>query len=645
MKKLITIIAILSSLLFAQKQDSVLKYNLGAVVVTSTHSNLINSSSVIDVKLVDINQTDGFNITDPLKFLPGVYVTTTSKNESRIYLRGYDQRQITIFLDGVPIYEPYSGLVDLSNLPKSSIEKITISKGMPSLAYGPNSMGGTVNFITKSRMDETVSLRLESGAAHSTSLVLGNGFENFYYSLAAGYSRSDGFNIPAVKSNFRNEDGDRRNNSDYENIGGMLKLGVNDFCNFNLAYLLMIVNNEKGVPTDVYTTRPRYWRYSEWNKITNNLMFNSGIGSIFRFKGNIFFDTYKNVLNSYDDESFTTQKMNYAFRSIYDDHSFGINLLSDIDIFGFGLSRISFSWKDDVHKEEGNFNQGFSDYEATLLSTGVEQDFNLNEKISVIAAIGYDLLTPVNSNGGDLREPSSSGNGFIGLSYKFNEDISAHINASKKNRFPTLKEFYSETIGRDIANPDLNVEQSTSSELGVDYKLSKNILVNGNVFYNSIDNLINLVFLEGGLRQYQNIGKAEMKGAELGLTFQAQDFNMNLSYTYLSAKNISENKSSSILEYRPEHVLSIVPSYQFSFGTELRAELFFVGNKYGVDADSRDFVKMNDYLLVNLRTAHKIFQNYSLHIRLNNIGNIYYETEYGFPQPGRELFVGISAQW
>ncbi|MDZ7767547.1 MAG: hypothetical protein U5K00_24540 [Melioribacteraceae bacterium] len=37
--------------------------------------------------------------------------------------------------------QPYSGLVDLSNLPKSSIEKITVSKGMPSLAYGSNSYG------------------------------------------------------------------------------------------------------------------------------------------------------------------------------------------------------------------------------------------------------------------------------------------------------------------------------------------------------------------------------------------------------------------------------------------------------------------------------------------------------------------------
>ncbi|MDZ7767549.1 MAG: hypothetical protein U5K00_24550 [Melioribacteraceae bacterium] len=138
--------------------------------------------------------------------------------------------------------------------------------------------------------------------------------------------------------------------------------------------------------------------------------------------------------------------MKYAFQSTYDDYSFGVNLLNDIDALSFGLTRISFSWKKDVHKEEGNFNEGFSSYEASLLSSGIEQDINFSEKLSAVAAVGYDLLTPIYSKGNNLREQSSSVNVFIGLNYKLNSEISLHINSSKKNRFPTLKEFYSETI-------------------------------------------------------------------------------------------------------------------------------------------------------------------------------------------------------
>lgn len=643
MKKLILLLSFI--IIINAQEDTLKNYNLGEVIVTSTNSNLVNSSSVVDVKLNEINKTDGNNATDPLKYIPGLFITTTSKNESRIYMRGYDQRQVTVFLDGVPIYEPYSGLVDLSNLPKSSIEKITVSKGMPSLAYGSNSMGGTVNFITKNNADKTITFEIESGAAHSTSLGLSGGFGKMFYSLNAGYSKSDGFNIPEIKSNYINEDGGKRNNSDYENIGGMLKIGINDFHNFNFAYSLMIVDNEKGVPTDAYTTMPRYWRYTKWKKTTNNLMFSSGIGSSYRFKGNIFYDTYKNVLDSYDDDSFTTQNRKYAFHSTYDDHSFGINLLNDIDALNFGLTRISLSWKKDVHKEEGNYNEGFSSYEASLFSGGIEQDININENLTAVAAVGYDLLTPIYSNDSDLRNPSYSINGFLGLSYKVNDNVSLHVNASRKNRFPTLKEFYSQTAGRDLANPDLNVEQSINSELGVNYKASSSIFLSGNIFYSSIDELINLVILEDGLRQYQNIGKAEMKGAEIGFNLNVDKFSMNLAYTYLSAKNISDDVKSDVLEYRPEHVLAFIPNYSFSFGTELRAELFFVGNKYGVDADSREFIKMDNYFLVNMRISHTILDNYTLYVRVNNLANIYYETERGFPQPGREFFVGLKLSW
>ncbi|MBU2490981.1 MAG: TonB-dependent receptor [Bacteroidetes bacterium] len=643
MKKVLLFIIATAVLIHAQ--DTLKNYNLGEIVVTSEQSNLVKSSSVIDINKNMINQTDGYDITESLKFYPGIYITNTSKNESKIYMRGYDQRQITVFLDGVPIYEPYSGLVDLSNLPKNSFEKITVSRGMPSLAYGANSMGGTINFITKDRMDNNVTLKIESGARHSTSAGVYGAINKLFYQVNAGYSKSNGFQIAESPNSFKNEDGGTRNNSDYKNIGGMLKIGVSDFYNIDLAYSIMIVNNEKGVPTDAYTSRPRYWRYTEWNKSINNLMFSTGMGSSLRVKGNVYYETYKNVLDSYDNDTFSTQDMKYAFRSTYDDHSFGINLLSDLKVVDLGITRLSFSLRKDVHKEEGNFNQGFSSYEASLLSTGLEQDVNITDKFSAVLGIGLDRLTPIYADGNNLRENSSSVNAFAGLSYKVNQDLSLHINASKKSRFPTLKEFYSETAGRDVANPDLNVEQSIGGEFGIDYKVNNGILLNSNIFYSSIDELINLGILDDGLRQYQNIGKAVMKGAEFGLSFNIDDFYMNFAYTYLSANNVSDDAQSEILEYRPKQVLSLVPNYQFSFGAELRAELFFVGGKYGVNADSREFVKMDNYLVANIRASHTLFDNYTLFFRVNNIGNIYYETEYGFPQPGRELFFGVNCEW
>lgn len=641
MKKIIILLSLFNTFYFAQ--DSLKNYNLGEIVVTSLQNNLVKSSSIIDVDLSSIENKDGNDITDALNSTPGMFITTTSKNESRIYMRGYDQRQVAVFLDGVPIYDSYSGLVDLSNLPKNSFKKITVSKGMPSLAYGANSMGGTINFITKDKLEKLFSVNLEIGEYSSTSVGINGSLGKIYFNINGSYSYSNGFELPEGYNDFLNEDGGKRDNSDFENIGGMVKVGVDNFYNINLAYSLMFVDNEKGVPTDVYTSNARYWRYSEWRKSINNLMFSTGLSKYIGIKGNIYYETYNNVLDSYDDNTFKTQDMKYAFHSTYDDYSYGVNLLTDISVLSYGISRFSFSWRKDVHREEGNFNQGFSRYEASLLSAGLEQDLGVTQNLESTLGIGYDLLTPIYANQNNLRENSSSLNLFAGISYKISDEVNFHINTSKKNRFPTLKEFYSETIGRDVANPDLDIEKSINSELGIKIKVKKNTLLDANVFFSSIDDLIQSVSLGEGLRQFQNVGKAELIGAEFGLQLKHSNFNVDMSYTYLSAKNISDDAISEHLEYRPEHVIAVLPNYNFDFGTSFQTEFFFVGNKYGVDSDTGEFVKMKNYLLANLKISHRIFENYSVYVRANNVTNIYYESEYGFPQPGREFFVGLKS--
>jgi len=640
MKTILMLITVICISINGQ-EDTLKHYNLGEVVVTSEQSGLVKSSSVFDVNLQSIENYDNNDITSSLKYYSGLHITTTSKNESKIYMRGYEQRQVAVFLDGVPIYEPYSGMIDLSNLPVSSIEKITVSKGMPSLAYGANSMSGTINFVTKSSQEQKISLNMESGSSHNLAIGTSGGIGNFYYNIHAGYNKSSGYEIPSTNENYRNENGGIRDNSQYENLGGMIKLGFNSLFNFNIAYSLMIIDNQKGVPADVYTKNPRYWRYTEWKKTTNNLMFSRTFGNIIRLKGNLFYDTYKNVLDSYDNATFTTQTMRYAFRSTYDDHSLGLNLISDFDALKLGITRLSFAWKKDVHKEEGNFNEGFSSYEASVMSTGIEQDINLSQRLSAVVGLGYDLLTPIYANEGELRENSSSLNGFMGISFRATEDLSIHINGSKKSRFPTLKEFYSQTAGRDLANPNLAIEKSINSELGFAYQANRELIINGSLFYSSINDLINLVFLEGGLRQYQNIGKAEMKGAEIAFRYIGKNIITHLAYTYLEAKNVSEDREIDILEYRPEHVLSLTADYGFAFGTTIRGELVYTANKYGVDSDTREFVKMENVMTTNIRISQQLFENYLVYLRANNIFNTYYESEYGFPQAGRELFIGL----
>lgn len=648
-KILITVIVFLSfsSIDWAQtKSDEIKEYNMGEVVVTANEECVVRSASITDILFNLIDKTSNVDITSSLELIPGLKISSTSKNESKIYMRGYDQRQISIFLDGVPIYEPYSGFIDLSNIPVVSIEKVTVSKGMPSILYGPNSMAGSINFVTKHGEEKSYGeFNIERGFGTNISAGLSGELGFFDYAISAGYYTSSGFYIPEPIKNAVNEDGEKRDNSDFDKFGAMIKIGFNPFHNFDIDYSFMYVDNEKGIPTDIYTAKEKYWRYTEWKKNVHNIMMRTFIGSSFSMRANMFYENYDNVLDSYDDNTYTTQLNRSSFHSVYDDHSYGTNIGASLMTFLPGLTRFAFQYKRDVHKESGNFNEPFAEYKAETVSAGIEQELNPIDNIGMVTGVSYDNLRPVYADGNRLRTSTSVVNGHAGLYYTLTCQINLHANLSKKSRFPTLKEFYTETLGRDVANPDLKVEKSINTEIGALYKLANSFTCELNLFYNNVENLINLVYLDDGLRQYQNIGKAEFKGVELSSVFREDNLNMILNYTYLNSSNKSEERESDHLEYRPEHVITLIPSYMFDIGLFVRGELTYIGGRHGVDSNSYEITSMENYMIMSLYTSQTFMNKYTIYFRINNLLDKYYEEEFGFPQPGRELFTGLKIEW
>ena len=639
MKNIITIIVVVSSLIFAQKKDTLMQYNLGEIEVTARKENQLNS---VEISQKEFQMQNSFSAFDALQFSPGVYASVSGKNEAQLSIRGFDQRQISVMIDGAPVYIPYDGSFDLNAIQLAGFNKISISKNVSSILYGPNSMGGSINLISEYPV-KNFSAKVNYQKGNSQNLNIGfNGILSaFYFNAAFGYHKSNGFALPSSFSAAANEDGERRENSGYDSKASMLKLGTKIFDFLDVAFAYNHIDNERDVPVNIYTTNPRYWRYSDWNKSLANLMFNSVISSNFTIRGNIFYDKYTNVLDSYDDATLTTQTKKYAFHSTYDDYSYGLNLSSYISSEILPLTKIIFLYKRDSHKEQSNYGQPYKKFEAEIFTIGVEEEFSIVDNFKIVAGISYDKMNPLFAENSLLRPASSSLHGNLGLNFNLNENFLVYMIASKKSRFPTLKEFYSELLGSYKPNYDLAPEQSYNFEVGASTMFSD--LYGGvSLFFSDVRDLIQIVLLGNNIRQYQNINKAALKGTEVELKYKFSVFNVALNYTYLSAKNITEDAE---LPNRPEHVLNLLLNKNYDFGFEWNTEASFISNQYSFDSDSRELKRLPDYLIIGLRIAQKIFSDYKFYFRINNITDKYYETEYGFPQPGRAYFVGILAEW
>jgi iron complex outermembrane receptor protein len=81
----------------------------------------------------------------------GVHVRSTGGYGaySTASVRGSSAKQVNVYLDGVPLNQARSGLVDLADLPMASVERIEVYRGFGPFDLSGSSIGGVINIVTK----------------------------------------------------------------------------------------------------------------------------------------------------------------------------------------------------------------------------------------------------------------------------------------------------------------------------------------------------------------------------------------------------------------------------------------------------------------------------------------------------------------
>jgi outer membrane cobalamin receptor len=195
---------------------------------------------------------------EAIKSVPRVYVTVGEKNEYTLKLTGMDSSRIALFLDGVPSYEPYFNTFDLKTVEVASAQSIQVTRGPASVLYGPNTLGGIVNVITRRpSADPTLTLRATYGENRTRSLGLFSGWtwkrialsSNVLYQDSTGFYYSDGNN-----GNSRI----KRDNSDYERLSLNAKLFYTPSSRTEILVNGSFYHSVYGLPPSLVATRPRY---------------------------------------------------------------------------------------------------------------------------------------------------------------------------------------------------------------------------------------------------------------------------------------------------------------------------------------------------------------------------------------------------
>ena len=127
----------------------------GVKIISSYITERNTPVAISNIKSRTIEQKTGNqDYPEILKMTPGIYATKEGggSGDDRLSIRGFQQENVSLLLNGVPVSSMENGLVYWSNWTglTDATEAIQVQRGLGASRVAMNSVGGTVNIITKS---------------------------------------------------------------------------------------------------------------------------------------------------------------------------------------------------------------------------------------------------------------------------------------------------------------------------------------------------------------------------------------------------------------------------------------------------------------------------------------------------------------
>lgn len=614
-----------------KEREKLPRFFLGEIIVTAEREITSATATVNEITAEDIEASNATTVAEALRLLPGLDVTVGRKNEFSVNIRGIDQSRVVILLDGMPIYEPFFGKVDLNQLPVENIAKIKVVRGRTSVLYGPNSLGGIINIITKKGAEKPVTALLTSYSNGNTQyyqLSHSAAKGRFSYLFSSSFGRSDGYPLSHSFKPARNEGGKLRNNSDYSRLNIYGKLGYNPSSKQNYSLSLGYYGSEYGIPPDIYASNPRLWRFKDWKKyyidLTGRIVVSPKLSM--RFKG--FFHKYNNILDSYTNEEY----QQIAWESEYDNITGGLILFSTYRLNPQNTLSAGVNVKIDHASIRDDIGYPWEKYHQTTASFSLEDELELPRKLSLVGGVSIDLL-----HKGNVGELAASWNPSLGIRWKANPHLTLRSSISRKTRFPVMHELYSANYG----NPELNDEKAIIWDIGGTISSYHNLLLDFALFWNEVYNMIDLVRLPDGNRLFRNVAKARMRGCEVSLH---RNFGGNLSlaanYTYLEAIDLNLGQ---YLPFRPKHKANLELRYASPFGFHITSQITYGAKSYYYSKAAR--LILPSYVVWSIKGDYLLYRKLEVFVAIDNMLDQDYQKEYSFPWRGRTITVGSKLQF
>jgi iron complex outermembrane recepter protein len=709
MKRVAMILALvgivaLSPTVWAQDRENAKKdyeaFDLGELYVKGEKLPAVQEmTETTEITAEQIEASHSRTVAEALTFAPGIRVTTGRKNEPNVQIHGFDQSNTLVLIDGVPYYDTAYGKLDLNVLPVDNIARIEIMEGVSSVLYGPNSLMGVINIITKKPTERpAINALAEYGDYGSQRYSVSNGMKigkfsywlNYTHLESKGWYLSDNFDsrpgtvrttsyrttpTRATVNTTTNpiiEDGGVRENSAEKTDAFWTKVGIEPTDSSEYYLNFHYITRDKDVPSPIgpaivntvslnapaFSQFVRVPTYDNWGV---DLSGQQKIGDRVTLKAKLFYHDHVDDYVSYSDQTYSRIVATSRFK----DNTLGGSLLSDINLASTDTLRFAFRYQKDNHKERADEYLPFAESNSYTGSLALENEFTPMKNLSIVTGVGHDWFyvskAEKNNTNSSTSALGTSAYGALlnqnavrpgyhneldpmaGVAYTFVDGTKLFGSAARKVRFPTLQQLFSTNQG----NSDLTAERSWNYVLGATRAITKYARAELSLFQNDITSYITRDAPTVDQRYY-NLGRVLLRGFRVsGEVYPMKDLSFRTAYTYTDATNLTHGRATNRVQYVPEHEIDVSANYLIpKVNVKFDLTGVYVSQTWGQlptpSSPAQASIKTDDYFLMNVRIGKEVYKGVEVYFAANNVFDKNYEPELDFPAAGRNLFLGVQ---
>jgi iron complex outermembrane receptor protein len=450
---------------------------LQAVTVTASRgAGVVGGASAVVIRPAELRSSPAPLLDQALREAPFILVRQNSRGEMELSVRGSDSRQAAVLLDGVPVTLGWDHRIDPSLIPITGAQSLTIVRGLGSLLHGPNTLGGVIEVRHDDGAGGAVprGVRAGFGIDHTGATVehLGASVRQAtsggVFSVEGGLAHRQRDGLPlADDATDPTAEGGLRTNSDLRHVDGFASFRWRSPTGWRAGLTVSGYTAERGVMPEEHIEEPRLWRYPYHRRALAALALGTGVFrtplGIASVEAGAGFNLGKLKIESFTDRTYSEvdaielgRERTWTARTQVT-HSVGSRAT-----FRAALTRADIRYRETFDTDPS------SDYRQTLWSAAGELEVSLTERTTLAGGVGYDRsATPETGGRTPAQEPFSHPGWRVGLAHRLSDAVRLHASASRRSRFPALRELYSGALNRFAPNPELNPETLLGFEAGV----------------------------------------------------------------------------------------------------------------------------------------------------------------------------------